>query len=213
MTRAGRHARVRTIAHRPRTLEDVLTIRADLVEEIMAHAREEHPHEACGMVVGPEGFERPERVVRMTNLAKPTGDPEVDARHRAELEHISENHSTYQGEKRTSETYYVFVGRERVRVQREMDAADEWPVVVYHSHTRSEAYPSRADIEVASGPANDPRIHYVIVSTRQGAQPRVAGHDLRSFRIVDGVVTEEEVEVVETYMFAHTGADDVPDRG
>jgi hypothetical protein len=30
---------------------------------------------------------------------------------------------------------------------------------------------------------------------------------------VDGVVSEEQVEVVETYMFAHTGADDVPDNG
>jgi len=188
----------------------VLTIRAELVEQIMSHARAEHPHEACGMIAGPEGAERPERLVRMTNLARPTGDPQLDARHRAELERLSEGHATYQGEPRSSETYYAFVGRERVRVQREMDAADEWPVVVYHSHTRSPAYPSRADVEVASGPASDPRIHYVIVSTRDGAEPRVAGHDLRSFRIVDGAVTEEEVQVVQTYMFAHTGADTIP---
>ena len=46
----------------------------------------------------------------------------------------------------------------------------------------------------------------MLVSTRE---PET--HEFRSFRIVDGVVTEEDVEVVESYMFAHTGADDVPD--
>ncbi len=46
----------------------------------------------------------------------------------------------------------------------------------------------------------------MIVGTKDPVQ-----HELRSFRILDGVVTEEEIDVVESYMFAHTGADDVPD--
>lgn len=190
----------------------MLQIRADLVEEIMAHAREEHPHEACGMIAGPEGAERPERFFRMRNAAKPSGDAAAEEReqaHRALV--LGEAHAEYEGERRSSLTYYTWDVKERLRAQREMDAADEWPVVIYHSHTRSPAYPSQVDIDVASGPANDPRIHYVIVSTRPDAEPRVHGHDLRSFRIVDGVVTEEEVDVVETYMFAHTGADAKPD--
>lgn len=199
--------------HAPGTYADrVLRIRADLVGEIVAHAREEHPHEACGMLAGPEGTERPERLVRMANAAKPTGDgaaAELERAHRAVL--LGEAHAEYRGEARSSLTYYTWDVTERLRTQRAMDAADEWPVVVYHSHTRSEAYPSQVDIDVASGPASDPRIHYVIVSTRPDARPRVAGHDLRSFRIVAGVVTEEEVEVVESYMFAHTGADAKPD--
>ncbi len=52
----------------------------------------------------------------------------------------------------------------------------------------------------------------MLVSTREEARPTVGGYEFRSFRIVDGVVTEEDVEVVESYMFAHTGADDVPDQ-
>ena len=66
-----------------------------------------------------------------------------------------------------------------------MDAADEEPVVVYHSHTATEAYPSRTDISFAS----EPQAHYVLVSTRDddGAE------EFRSYRIVDGVVTEEPV--------------------
>jgi proteasome lid subunit RPN8/RPN11 len=69
-----------------------------------------------------------------------------------------------------------------------MDERDEEPVVIYHSHTATEAYPSRTDITLAS----EPGAHYVLVSTRE---PTVA--EFRSYRIVDGRVTEEPVTVVE----------------
>jgi len=52
-----------------------------------------------------------------------------------------------------------------------------------------------------------PNAHYVLVSTRHhGAQTGLAGDDVefRSFRIVDGEVSEEEVEVVESYLFGHS---------
>ncbi|MFN2478859.1 MAG: Mov34/MPN/PAD-1 family protein [Pseudonocardiaceae bacterium] len=101
-----------------------------------------------------------------------------------------------------SPTFYRFDATEQLRVWRAMDAADEEPVVIYHSHTATEAYPSRTDISYAS----QPDAHYVLVSTRDPDS-----HELRSYRIVDGEVTEEPVEVVESYMFSHTGADDVPD--
>ncbi len=54
---------------------------------------------------------------------------------------------------------------------------------VFHSHTHSEAYPSPTD--VAQAP--DPSWHYVLVSLRD--VPSV----VRSYRVVDGVVSEEEV--------------------
>jgi proteasome lid subunit RPN8/RPN11 len=149
----------------------VLVIRADLVEQIDAHARRDHPDEACGVIAGPESSDRPERFIPMLNAAR-------------------------------SPTFYEFDSGDLLRLYRDMDARDEVPVVIYHSHTATEAYPSRTDISYAS----EPEAHYVLVSTRTD------GREFRSFRIVDGVVTEEEVQVVETYMFAHTGADDVPDH-
>ncbi len=184
----------------------MLVIRRDLVDEIVAHAREEHPHEACGLIAGAEGAERPERVIRMVNAAK--ADEE---RERAHREVLLGEHGEYRGEARSSTTYYTFDPAQYLRVQRELDGRDEWAVVNYHSHTRSAAYPSVVDVELASGPLSDPRIHYVIVSTRSEAE------ELRSYRIVDGVVAEEDITVVESYavesyMFAHTGADDVPDN-
>jgi proteasome lid subunit RPN8/RPN11 len=66
-------------------------------------------------------------------------------------------------------------------------------VVIYHSHTATEAYPSRTDITYA----NEPGAHYVLVST---ADTDDAGDfQFRSFRILDGEVTEEEVKVVDAY--------------
>ena len=56
----------------------------------------------------------------------------------------------------------IFDAAEQLRVWRAMDAADEEPVVIYHSHTATEAYPSRTDISYAS----QPDAHYVLVSTR-----------------------------------------------
>jgi proteasome lid subunit RPN8/RPN11 len=149
----------------------VLTIRADLVDAMVAHARRDHPDEACGILPGPQGAGRPERCIEMVNAER-------------------------------SPTFYRFDPAEQLKVWRAMDAADEEPVVIYHSHTATEAYPSRTDIAYAG----EPGAHYVLISTRD---PDV--HELRSFRIVDGEVTEEPVQVVESYMFSHTGADDVPD--
>jgi len=71
-------------------------------------------------------------------------------------------------------------------VWREMDERDEEPVVIYHSHTATEAYPSRTDVALAQ----EPGAHYVLVSTRDPAVD-----EFRSYRIIDGTVTEEPVTV------------------
>lgn len=86
-----------------------------------------------------------------------------------------------------SPTFYEFESMALLRLYREMDERDEVPVVVYHSHTATEAYPSRTDVSYASEPA----AHYVLVSTRDPSSA-----ELRSFRIVDGTVDEETVEIV-----------------
>jgi [CysO sulfur-carrier protein]-S-L-cysteine hydrolase len=135
----------------------VLSIRRDLVDAIVAHARKDHPDEACGVIAGPEGSDRPERFIPMLNAAR-------------------------------SPTFYEFDSMDLLRLYKEMDDNDEVPVVVYHSHTATEAYPSRTDIAYA----NEPDAHYVLVSTREPDT-----YEFRSFRIVDGVVTEEEVQVTD----------------
>jgi proteasome lid subunit RPN8/RPN11 len=87
-----------------------------------------------------------------------------------------------------SPTFYEFDSADLLGLYKEMDANDEEPVVVYHSHTATEAYPSRTDVSLAQ----EPNAHYVLVSTRSPDET-----EFRSFRIVDGAVTEEPVEVVD----------------
>ena len=87
-----------------------------------------------------------------------------------------------------SPTFYEFDSMELLRTWREMDERDEEPVIIYHSHTATEAYPSRTDISYA----NEPGAHYVLVSTRDAEHA-----EFRSFRISSGVVTEEEVRVTQ----------------
>jgi [CysO sulfur-carrier protein]-S-L-cysteine hydrolase len=135
----------------------VLTITRELRDRIVAHARKDHPDEACGILAGPAGTDRPTRFIPMTNAAR-------------------------------SPTFYEFDSTEQFQVWREMDDAGEEPVVIYHSHTATEAYPSRTDIGLAA----EPGAHYVLVSTRDEDQT-----EFRSYRIVDGDVTEEPVAVVE----------------
>ena len=108
------------------------------VDAIVAHARRDHPDEACGVVAGAEGSDRATRFVPMLNAAM-------------------------------SPTFYEFDSGDLLRLYKELDERDEEPVVIYHSHTATEAYPSRTDIE------------------------------FRSYRIVGGEVTEEEVRVVGSY--------------
>src|SRR4051794_33662238 len=88
-----------------------------------------------------------------------------------------------------STTFYEFDSMDLLKLYREMDDRDEVPVIVYHSHTATEAYPSRTDISYAS----EPDAHYVLVSTRD---PDTV--EFRSYRIVDATVTEEDVSVLET---------------
>jgi [CysO sulfur-carrier protein]-S-L-cysteine hydrolase len=137
----------------------MLTIERAIVDQIVAHARADHPDEACGIVAGPEGSDRPARFVPMLNAAR-------------------------------SPTFYELDSAEQFKVWREMDDRDEEPVVIYHSHTSTEAHPSRTDISYAS----EPNAHYVLVSTRDA--DGLGEFQFRSFRIVEGVVTEEEVTVV-----------------
>lgn len=85
-----------------------------------------------------------------------------------------------------SSRVYTLDPRDHLRADRDAEAAGLEIVGVVHSHTHTEAYPSPTDVEQAP----DPGWHYVIVSLRRDAP------SVRSFRIVDGAVTEEPVDLV-----------------
>lgn len=87
-----------------------------------------------------------------------------------------------------SPTFYEFDPKDLLALYREIDDQEEEIVVIYHSHTDTEAHPSRTDIAYAG----EPGAHYVLVSTREEIAPKT---EFRSFRIIDGAVTEERVVI------------------
>ncbi len=137
-------------------MRPVLTLPRAMVDQVLAHARRDHPDECCGVIAGRDGVAT--RLFAMANAERsPTG--------------------------------FVFDPQEQLRVWRAMDDADEDLLVVYHSHTMTEAYPSRTDVRWS---ANTPGAHWLLVSTRSDDD------EVRAFLIAaDGTVAEEPVEVVD----------------
>lgn len=143
----------------------MLIIRSQLLEAIIAQAREDHPIETCGVIAGPEGSDLPLRLVPMRNSANSADFFQLDA-------------------------------EEQFRVWSQMEENGEEPIVIYHSHTGSRAYPSSDDVLFAA----EPRAHYVIIGTDPARKL-----ETRSFRIIDGEIIEEKLRSVERYA-AHCDA-------
>lgn len=80
---------------------------------------------------------------------------------------------------------YTVDPSEHLRIDRAAETEGHAVIGVFHSHTHTDAFPSPTD--VAQAP--DPSWHYVLVSLRH----EVAS--VRSYRIVDGLAAEEEIEV------------------
>ncbi|KPK47547.1 MAG: hypothetical protein AMJ77_02745 [Dehalococcoidia bacterium SM23_28_2] len=82
---------------------------------------------------------------------------------------------------------YNIDSQELFRINRECEENGWQFLGIYHSHPDSEAYPSPTDVGLAFWPES----LYFIVSLRDAGNPEV-----RAFRIRDGEITEEEIEIV-----------------
>lgn len=130
----------------------MLSLPRAMVDQVLAHARRDHPDECCGVIAAKGGVAT--RVFEMDNAERsPTG--------------------------------FSF-GSDALGVYRAMDDADEEPWIVYHSHTMTEAYPSRTDIRW-SATAGFP--YWLLVSTRAETD------EVRAFTIEAGVVTEVDLHL------------------
>jgi len=122
--------------------------------DMVAHALDDLPNEACGLIAAAPGTDKIEHVYRCANAAASSRLYEVEP-----LDHL--------------------------KADRDAEGRGLEIVGVYHSHTHTDAYPSPTDVKQAS----DPGWHYVLVSLKD---PEPV---LRSYRIVDGAITEEPVEL------------------
>jgi proteasome lid subunit RPN8/RPN11 len=80
---------------------------------------------------------------------------------------------------------YEIDGAEQLRIYNEIEDAGLELGAIYHSHTRTDPYPSQTDINLAFYPDS----LYVIIGVA-GSEPNV-----RAFNIRDGEVAEAELEV------------------
>ncbi|HMJ72407.1 MAG TPA: M67 family metallopeptidase [Solirubrobacterales bacterium] len=134
-------------------LAPLMRISQSLVDEIVAHARQDLPNECCGMVGG--GGEEARTVYRAENAE-------------------------------ASPLRYSIDAKEQFRLMRAIEDAGEELVGIYHSHTKSAAYPSQTDVNLAGWPD----AVYLIVSLAEPGAP-----DLKGFWIREGKIAEAELVV------------------
>jgi proteasome lid subunit RPN8/RPN11 len=125
----------------------------DIVDDLVAHAREDAPNECCGIIAAENG--RAVRLFRATNAE-------------------------------ASPVRYSLDPREQYAITMEIEEHGWELGAIYHSHTRSPAYPSQTDVNLAFYPD----ALYVIVSVQDLDRP-----DVRAFRIVEGRIEPIELEI------------------
>jgi proteasome lid subunit RPN8/RPN11 len=157
-----------------------------VVEEMVAHAREDLPNEACGIVHARDGV--PCAVHRLRNVAgaEAITDRE-ELRRRTGWADLA------------SPFRYLMDPLALARLEQQRDESGEQLFAIYHSHVASEAYPSPTDVRTAFLPPGAfdmepmyPRAYYILVSMAHDP-PQVRAFHIRS----GGVVEEEPVEVLE----------------
>lgn len=87
---------------------------------------------------------------------------------------------------------YVMEPREQLRIMDEIDDSGWDLLAIYHSHTRSAAYPSRTDVELAFFP----EALYLIVSLADRDAPEIRAYRIRREAAAGEQIAEEPVELV-----------------
>jgi [CysO sulfur-carrier protein]-S-L-cysteine hydrolase len=126
-----------------------MRIAQSLIDEMVAHAREDLPNECCGMIGGRDG--EATGIVRVTNSAASPLRYEMDPQ------------GQYDALKSIEDGGGELLG-------------------IYHSHTKSAAYPSQTDVNQAVA---WPEQVYVIVSLADPDAPDVKGYLLEDLQIAD----------------------------
>ena len=126
-----------------------MRIAQSLIDEMVAHAREDLPNECCGMIGGRDG--EATEVVRVVNSA-------------------------------ASPLRYEMDPQGQYNALKSIEDDDGELLGIYHSHTKSAAYPSQTDVNQAVA---WPDQVYVIVSLADPEAPDVKAYLLKDLKIAD----------------------------
>lgn len=140
-----------------------MDIAPELLEQILAHAREEAPNECCGVLaVQPAEDGTPARAVAVHRAVNTAASPlrfEID-------------------------------GLEVQRLLDEIEGAGYELGAIYHSHTRTAPYPSQTDINFA---ANWPGVEWVIVGLADPASPELRSYLIEEGRVREVALEQAHV--------------------
>ncbi len=145
----------------------MLSISRYLYDRMISHARSEAPFECCGLLVGRE--DRIEHIYRIRNLEDSDRIRELN---------IPKDRTVR----------YFMDERQMMDAMSNMRDNQMDLLAIYHSHPRTEAYPSATDIRLAYYPDSS----YLIISLRNPEHP-----EANLFRIIDGKVSPRDLKVLE----------------
>lgn len=154
-----------------------LQIPRQILDEMVAHARELDPFECCGLLAGTGG-----RVVRHYRIANTVAR---DARAVQVFQEAHVKPLDRLAERTRAEVAYFMDPQEMLAAFKDMRTRRLELTAIYHSHTHSPAYPSVTDI----GLAYYPEAAYIIISLEDKTKP-----DVRAYRITDRQVTATPFE-------------------
>ncbi len=134
-----------------------MRIARSLIDEMVAHAREELPNECCGMVGGKDG----------------------------EAMTVYRAHNSFESPLR-----FEISSPDLIRIiYTDIPAHGEELMAVYHSHTRTPAYPSQTDVNAAE--KTWPESIWMIISLEDENAPDVKGYWLKDLKIADAELVVE----------------------
>ena len=123
-----------------------MDISAELLEQILAHAREEAPNECCGVVaVAPSPDGEPSRAVRAQRARNTAASP----------------------------LRFEIAGLEVMELLDSIEGDGLEIGAIYHSHTRTAPYPSQTDINFA---VNWPGVEWIIVGLADSSAPEIRSY-------------------------------------
>jgi len=120
-----------------------------LIDQLVAHAREDLPNECCGLIGGRDG--------------------EATVVHR--VENAAASPLRYEMDPKAQYDAYTAIEDEGLEL-----------LAIYHSHTKSAAFPSQTDVNQAVA---WPDQVYLIVSLAEADAPDVKGYLLKDLKIAD----------------------------
>jgi proteasome lid subunit RPN8/RPN11 len=164
-----------------------LKIPQQILDELVAHARELNPYECCGLLAGKDGIVT--HHYRIKNIVALEGAEELSSFDEAKTEHLKRL-----SPQERAEIAFIMDMQDFSLAKKDIRAQGTELQVVYHSHPHSPARPSITDIKIATeyediwGKINLAEPLYIILSLQDQSKP-----DIRAYRIKAQQVRSAEI--------------------